>query len=89
MASSDVPFKGHVRAVSVLRLERNRSDKKLNNWILDEELLNPLASFIAIEREQLGEKERRGLFEQTGVIANRRNNIVNDVLRDFYRFCHR
>ena len=60
--------------------------------------MNPLAGLVASEgnsgEEMLAtrEEERGGyqgaLFEQTRVIANRRNNIVDDVLRDIHRFFH-
>jgi hypothetical protein len=56
--------------------------------------MKPLGSLVFFEinfGEQLlaaGDKERRGnqgaLFEQLLVIANCRNNLVDDVLRD----CH-
>ena len=74
--------------------ESNGSNKGLNDWIFNEELMNPLTVLVAFEDnagEQLlatREKERGGnqgaLFENTRVIANRRNNIVDDVLRDIH-----
>ena len=78
--------------------ESDRSDKCLNDWILDEELVDPLASFVASDSDS-GEqkfatrmKERGGnqaaLFEQIGVITTRCNDIVDDILREFHRFCH-
>ena len=49
--------------------------------------MNVLAGFklIAFERnpgEQLATREHMGI-----IIAHRRNNIVDDVLRDIHRFC--
>ena len=74
--------------------ESNGSNKGLNDWIFNEELMNPLTGLVAFEDnagEQMlatREKERGGnqgaLFEHTRVIANRRNNIVDDVLRDIH-----
>jgi hypothetical protein len=60
--------------------------------------MKPLGSLVASEinfGEELlatGKKERVGnqgaLFEQILVIANCRNNIVDDVLRDCHRIRH-
>ena len=64
MASSDVPFIHNLKQSGNLGFlySFNGSDKELNDWILDEELMNPLTIF-GIEcnsGEQLlatGEKE--------------------------------
>ena len=74
--------------------ESNGSNKGLNKWFFNEELMNPLAGLVAFEGysgEQLlatREKERggnkRALFGHTRVITNRRNNTVDDVLRDIH-----
>jgi hypothetical protein len=75
-------------------VDGDASDKGLNDWILDEDLMERLGCFrlVASElnfREQLfatGEKERGGnqgtLSERMHVILDIGNNIVDNVLRD-------
>ena len=76
----------------------NSSDIGLNDRILDEELMKPLGTLVASERnlrEQLfatGVKERGRnectLFEQMLVIANCLDNAVDNVLWDCHRVRH-